>query len=361
MSGLEESRRRSTASTATSTWRRSTPCSVTMTSMKYVIDASVAAIWVLRAPLTPRALQSLRDDYRRRAHGLIAPADFPHEIANALTKAERQKLIRCRGRQRVHRRRPEYCAVLHAVDPLFYRAVDRFLADAERVLRLPLRRRRARGLRACDDGRQVDPQPAAAVPLRHPPVRAALDPRRGSRPDGGSRAGARRQALRPRRRRPRRPDPDRRRRRIARPRRAVRLRQDDHAAPDRRPRNPTAGTIRIDGRVVNDLPPRSATWLSSSSGRPSTPISALPTTSPSACAWPRAAPSAGGLAASFHPAAPPGAGADLGRARAGNGRTFGADRPPRPGGRRSRRAGSNSGCAGWCWCGGLLCSCSTSR
>jgi hypothetical protein len=29
--------------------------------MKYVIDASVAAIWVLRAPLTAKALQ-LRDD-----------------------------------------------------------------------------------------------------------------------------------------------------------------------------------------------------------------------------------------------------------------------------------------------------------
>jgi hypothetical protein len=47
---------------------------------------------VLRAPLTAKALQ-LRDDYRRQVHELIAPAHFPHEIANTLTKAERQKLI----------------------------------------------------------------------------------------------------------------------------------------------------------------------------------------------------------------------------------------------------------------------------
>jgi hypothetical protein len=35
----------------------------------------------------------LRDDYRRQVHELIAPSHFPGEIASALTKAERQKLI----------------------------------------------------------------------------------------------------------------------------------------------------------------------------------------------------------------------------------------------------------------------------
>lgn len=45
--------------------------------MKYVIDASVAAIWVLRrTPLTAKALQ-LRDDYRRQVHELIAPPTSP--------------------------------------------------------------------------------------------------------------------------------------------------------------------------------------------------------------------------------------------------------------------------------------------
>jgi len=91
--------------------------------MKYVIDASVAAIWVLRAPLTPKALQ-LRDDYRRRVHELIAPAHFPHEIANALTKAERQKLISIGDAHLLIADVLNTAPVLHAVDPLFYRAVD---------------------------------------------------------------------------------------------------------------------------------------------------------------------------------------------------------------------------------------------
>jgi hypothetical protein len=47
---------------------------------------------ILPNPLTPKALQ-LRDDYQRHIHELITPAHFPLEIANALTKAERQKLI----------------------------------------------------------------------------------------------------------------------------------------------------------------------------------------------------------------------------------------------------------------------------
>lgn len=91
--------------------------------MKYVIDASVAAIWVLRAPLTAKALR-LRDDYRRQVHELIAPAHFPHEIANALTKAERQKLIPVGDARTLIADVLSTVPVLHAVDPLFYRAVD---------------------------------------------------------------------------------------------------------------------------------------------------------------------------------------------------------------------------------------------
>ncbi len=60
--------------------------------MKYVLDASAAAFWVLRNPLRPQALR-LRDGYQRGLHELIAPAHFPLEIANGLTKAKRQKLI----------------------------------------------------------------------------------------------------------------------------------------------------------------------------------------------------------------------------------------------------------------------------
>ena len=60
--------------------------------MKYVLDASVAAYWVLRNPLQAKALK-LRAEYQQNVHELIAPAHFQGEIASALTKAERQKLI----------------------------------------------------------------------------------------------------------------------------------------------------------------------------------------------------------------------------------------------------------------------------
>ena len=88
--------------------------------MKYVIDASVAAIWVLRAPLTSKALQ-LRDDYQRHAHDLIAPAHFPQEIASALTKAERQRLIPVGDARRLIQDVLGTAPILHALDPLFYR------------------------------------------------------------------------------------------------------------------------------------------------------------------------------------------------------------------------------------------------
>jgi len=60
--------------------------------MKYVLDASVAIRWVLPNVLTPFALK-LREAYLVHEHDLIAPSVFTGEIANALTKAERQKSI----------------------------------------------------------------------------------------------------------------------------------------------------------------------------------------------------------------------------------------------------------------------------
>jgi predicted nucleic acid-binding protein len=60
--------------------------------MNYILDASVALCWVIRRPLTPKALR-LRDDYRLSVHRLLAPSIFPAEAASALTKSERQKLI----------------------------------------------------------------------------------------------------------------------------------------------------------------------------------------------------------------------------------------------------------------------------
>ncbi len=60
--------------------------------MKYVLDASTALCWVLSRPGTSRALR-LRDEFRRHVQERIAPSHFPGEVANGLTKAERQKLI----------------------------------------------------------------------------------------------------------------------------------------------------------------------------------------------------------------------------------------------------------------------------
>ena len=60
--------------------------------MKYVLDASVAVCWVIRRPLSPKALR-LRAEYRQAVHELLAPSVFSAEAASALTKSERQKLI----------------------------------------------------------------------------------------------------------------------------------------------------------------------------------------------------------------------------------------------------------------------------
>jgi predicted nucleic acid-binding protein len=48
---------------------------------------------VIREADTAKAL-ALRDDYRKSVHELVAPDFFPYEVGNALTKAERQKVIK---------------------------------------------------------------------------------------------------------------------------------------------------------------------------------------------------------------------------------------------------------------------------
>ena len=91
--------------------------------MNYVLDASVASCWVLRNPLMPQALR-LRDAYQRRIHELLAPAHFPLEVANGLTKAERQKLIPVGDAHPLLEDILNTPPILHGIDPLFYRAVD---------------------------------------------------------------------------------------------------------------------------------------------------------------------------------------------------------------------------------------------
>jgi predicted nucleic acid-binding protein len=91
--------------------------------MKYVLDACVAAYWVLRNPLQAKVLK-LRTVYQQNIHELIAPAHFPGEIASALTKAEWQKLIRVGHARRHIADVLSTLPILHPLDPFFYRAVE---------------------------------------------------------------------------------------------------------------------------------------------------------------------------------------------------------------------------------------------
>jgi len=91
--------------------------------MKYVLDASVAAYWVLRNPLQAKALK-LRAEYQQNVHELIAPSHFPSEIASALTKAERQKLIPVGDSHLLIQDILNTPPVLYAIDSVFYRAVE---------------------------------------------------------------------------------------------------------------------------------------------------------------------------------------------------------------------------------------------
>jgi len=60
--------------------------------MKYVLDASVALKWVLPEAGADKARQ-LRDEFHRQLHELLAPDIFAAEIAHALTRAERKRII----------------------------------------------------------------------------------------------------------------------------------------------------------------------------------------------------------------------------------------------------------------------------
>lgn len=65
--------------------------------MKYVLDASVGLKWVLPEVDSDKAIK-LQEDFANGIHQLLAPDTFPVEIAHALTRAERQRLIQPRRR-----------------------------------------------------------------------------------------------------------------------------------------------------------------------------------------------------------------------------------------------------------------------
>jgi predicted nucleic acid-binding protein len=58
----------------------------------FVLDSSVAVKWALPETGSAEAL-ALRDDVLKNIHAIIAPEVFASEVAHALTKAERQKII----------------------------------------------------------------------------------------------------------------------------------------------------------------------------------------------------------------------------------------------------------------------------
>lgn len=58
----------------------------------FVLDSSVAVKWVLPEPDSAKAL-ALRDEVAQQIHEIIAPDVFASEIAHALTRAERKKII----------------------------------------------------------------------------------------------------------------------------------------------------------------------------------------------------------------------------------------------------------------------------
>jgi len=91
--------------------------------MKYVLDASVAVRWVLPTPQRAKALK-LRTEHRQQIHELIAPSHFTGEIASALTKAERQKLVAVGEARRltsdIHNSAPD----LYPYEALLWRAID---------------------------------------------------------------------------------------------------------------------------------------------------------------------------------------------------------------------------------------------
>lgn len=60
--------------------------------MKYVLDSSVATKWVLPERDSDKA-RTLRDEFTRGIHELLAPDVFPVEVAHGLTRAERQNRV----------------------------------------------------------------------------------------------------------------------------------------------------------------------------------------------------------------------------------------------------------------------------
>ena len=91
--------------------------------MRYVLDVSAALCWILPRPNSGRALQ-LRADFRNAVDELIAPSIFSGEVASALTKGERQKLIPVGDARPLLGQVMRTPPVMHPYEPLLDRAVN---------------------------------------------------------------------------------------------------------------------------------------------------------------------------------------------------------------------------------------------
>jgi predicted nucleic acid-binding protein len=97
-----------------------------------VLDASAALCWVLKRQHTPEALR-LRQAFQSQVHELIAPSIFPAEVASALTKSERQKVIPVGEARRLLADVLSTSPVLYPYEPLLLRATD--ISSKARVAR----------------------------------------------------------------------------------------------------------------------------------------------------------------------------------------------------------------------------------
>jgi predicted nucleic acid-binding protein len=96
----------------------------------FVLDSSVAVKWAIPEPGSSKAL-AFREDVRKKIHRIIAPDVFASEVAHALTKAERQKIIPVGEAQKLL---PDVLLagpVLQSFLPLLSRAVE--ISSASRI------------------------------------------------------------------------------------------------------------------------------------------------------------------------------------------------------------------------------------
>jgi predicted nucleic acid-binding protein len=91
--------------------------------MNYVLDASVALKTVLNEPDSPVA-RKLLEEHRQQLHELLAPDTFVIEVAHALTRAERRKIIQVGEAPQLLAEIMTYRPILHAYLPLVSRAVE---------------------------------------------------------------------------------------------------------------------------------------------------------------------------------------------------------------------------------------------